>query len=330
MPHDDIPAVRLEEVRRSFGHGHAALDGVSLDIARGEIFGIIGRSGAGKSTLVRLLNGLERPDSGRVLVDGLDVGTLSGERLRRLRRRVQMIFQGFGLLSSRTVAQNVALPLRIAGEDRGSIRARVSHLLERVGLADHRDKFPAQLSGGQKQRVGIARALATRPDILLCDEATSALDPETTASILSLIADLNRELGLTIVVITHEVDVVHRLCDRVAVLHAGRVAECGRAADIVLSPRSPEAHALLAEAGGGGARDRIAFDGPVIDLILRGDMAHQPVLSRVSRETGVDFVILSGRVGQLRGGGFGRFTLGLVGGDQARARAALAQAGELS
>jgi len=201
--------ISINGVRKRFaGEGGAALAGVDLEIERGEIFGIIGRSGAGKSTLVRLLNGLEKPSEGSVKLDGIDIAGLGPDELRRLRRRVGMIFQSFGLLSSATVARNVALPLKIAGTPASAIAARVAELLDLVGLNDHAGKYPAQLSGGQKQRVGIARALATRPDVLLCDEATSALDPETTREVLALIATLNRDLGLTIVLITHEMDVV--------------------------------------------------------------------------------------------------------------------------
>jgi len=319
--------IRLENVHKAFANGHAALAGVDLEVARGEVFGIIGRSGAGKSTLVRLLNGLERPSNGSVAIDGTDVASLSGEGLRTLRRRVGMIFQNFGLLSSRTVFDNVALPLRIAGADKARIAERVPELLARVGLADHGAKYPAQLSGGQKQRVGIARALATGPDILLCDEATSALDPETTRNILALIADLNRELGLTIVLITHEMEVVRQVCDHVAVLHAGRVVETGSVAQVFLDPRAAETRAMLDE---GGDHGPIAFDGPIIRLTLRGDAILQPVLTRIARETGTDFAILDGRIGRFKDASFGQLTLGLAGGDTAAALAALRQHGEVS
>ena len=319
--------IRLENVHKAFANGHAALAGVDLEVARGEVFGIIGRSGAGKSTLVRLLNGLERPSAGSVSIDGTDVSSLSGEGLRTLRRRVGMIFQNFGLLSARTVFDNVALPLRIAGADKARIAARVPELLARVGLADHGAKYPAQLSGGQKQRVGIARALATGPDILLCDEATSALDPETTRSILALIADLNRELGLTIVLITHEMEVVRQVCDRVAVLHAGRVVETGSVAQVFLDPKAAETRAMLDE---GGDHGPIAFDGPIVRLTLRGDAILQPVLTRIARETGTDFAILDGRIGRFKDASFGQLTLGLAGGDTAAALAALRQHGEVS
>lgn len=321
--------IRIEGVSKSFG-GPAALAGVDLEIARGEVFGIIGRSGAGKSTLVRLINGLERPDTGIVSVDGIDVASLAGEPLRALRRRVGMIFQSFGLLGSRTVADNVAMPLRVAGVASAEIVARVPALLDRVGLADLGDRYPAQLSGGQKQRVGIARALATGPDVLLCDEATSALDPETTRSVLALIADLNRELGLTIVLITHEMDVVRQVCDRVAVLHAGRVVETGTVADVFLTPSAAETRALLTEAGEERDAQVAAFPGRVVTLTLHGDAVADPVLSRVARETGVDFAILGGRVGRLKDAGYSQLTLGLSGGDTNAAISALETHGRVA
>ncbi len=239
--------IRLVEVEKRYaGSGGAALAGVSLEVVRGEVFGVIGQSGAGKSTLIRLINALERPTAGRVEVDGIDVASLAPAALRVLRRRIGMIFQNFGLLSSRTVAANVAFPLKLADMPRAERDAKVAALLDRVGLTEHADKYPAQLSGGQKQRVGIARALATDPDILLCDEATSALDPETTRQVLALLRDLNRDLGLTIVLITHEMDVVRASCDRVAVLEQGRVVETGAVADIFAAPSHPATRRMLA------------------------------------------------------------------------------------
>ncbi len=239
--------IRLVDVEKRYaGSGGAALAGVSLEVVRGEVFGVIGQSGAGKSTLIRLINALERPTAGRVEVDGIDVASLAPAALRVLRRRIGMIFQNFGLLSSRTVAANVAFPLKLADMPRAERDAKVAALLDRVGLTEHADKYPAQLSGGQKQRVGIARALATDPDILLCDEATSALDPETTRQVLALLRDLNRDLGLTIVLITHEMDVVRASCDRVAVLEQGRVVETGAVADIFAAPSHPATRRMLA------------------------------------------------------------------------------------
>ncbi|KQU61955.1 hypothetical protein ASG67_02025 [Sphingomonas sp. Leaf339] len=219
--------IAIDRVSKRFPDGTAALDGVSLDIPRGAVFGVIGRSGAGKSTLLRIINGLEQPSGGDVSIDGVALSSLDRAGLTALRRRMGMIFQSFGLLANRTVGGNVALPLELAGIGRTEREVRVTELLDRVGLTDKADAYPARLSGGQRQRVGIARALATRPDILLCDEATSALDPETTRSVLTLLGELNRELGLTIVLITHEMSVVREICDRVAVLDHGRLIEHG-------------------------------------------------------------------------------------------------------
>lgn len=220
-----------------------------LNIQAGQIFGLIGHSGAGKSTLLRLINRLEEPSGGRILVEGEDVTALDAEGLRRFRQRVGMIFQHFNLLSSKTVADNIAMPLRLAGGfSRAEVDARVSELLARVGLSDHARKYPAQLSGGQKQRVGIARALACRPSILLCDEATSALDPQTTASVLQLLAEINRELKLTIVLITHEMDVIRRVCDQVAVMDGGAIVEQGDVADVFLHPQHPTTRRFVFEA----------------------------------------------------------------------------------
>ncbi|AEF88027.1 Phosphonate-transporting ATPase [Delftia sp. Cs1-4] len=230
---------------RSAGEPVHALQALSFEVARAEVFGIIGRSGAGKSTLLRTINALERPSSGRVLVDGTDVATLDEDALVALRRRIGMIFQHFNLLSSRTVYENVALPLQAAGWRPALVRARVDELLALVGLADKSGAYPAQLSGGQKQRVGIARALVHEPEILLCDEATSALDPETTQSILELLREINRKLRLTIVLITHDMAVIREVCDRVLVLDQGRLQEIGEVWQLFAAPRSEAARALL-------------------------------------------------------------------------------------
>ncbi len=222
-----------------------ALDAVSLAVAPGEIYGIVGRSGAGKSTLIRTINRLEPVDSGTIRVSGIDVGALSRAQLLATRRRIGMIFQHFNLLSAKTVRDNIALPLVAAGVARPAIEARVTDVLDLVGLADKRDTYPSRLSGGQKQRVGIARALVQSPDVLLCDEATSALDPETTVSILDLLRDINRRLGLTIMLITHELDVVREICDRVAVLENGRIVEQGDVCSVFGAPRHASTQALL-------------------------------------------------------------------------------------
>jgi D-methionine transport system ATP-binding protein len=237
--------VRLVDVQRHFGKT-AALDGISLTVRKGEIVGIIGRSGAGKSTLIRCLNGLERPDSGEIEIEGRSIAGLGEKELQPLRRRVGMIFQHFNLLSAKTVEDNVALPLKIAGVGKAERLKRAHELLELVGLADKAKAYPSSLSGGQKQRVGIARALSARPALLLSDEATSALDPETTRSILALLKDINRKLGLTILLITHEMEVVRNIADRVAVIDAGRIVEEGQVWSVFADPKAPITKSLLA------------------------------------------------------------------------------------
>ncbi|EPT8873674.1 methionine ABC transporter ATP-binding protein [Cronobacter dublinensis] len=231
--------ITLEGLSKTYaGEGRPALDDVSLMVPQGAVYGILGRSGAGKSTLLRCLNLLERPTSGRILMNDVDITRLDDRALRQHRARTAMVFQHFNLLHARTVADNVAVPLEITGVPRPARRERVAELLELVGLADKADAFPSRLSGGQKQRVGIARALAARPQVLLCDEATSALDPDTTASVLALLADINRQLGLTIVLITHELEVVKAICDHAALLEDGRLVESGRLADLLTAPWS--------------------------------------------------------------------------------------------
>jgi len=238
------PLVRLDSLRRRFGTV-AALDGVSLDIQRGEIFGIIGRSGAGKSTLIRTINGLERPDSGSVVVDGEELASLDVANLNRVRRKIGMIFQHFNLLAMKTVFENIELPLKLAGQPKELRAQAVERLLDLVELRDKADSYPGRLSGGQKQRVGIARALASGPSLLLSDEATSALDPETTLSILRLLKDLKDSLGVTIILITHEMSVIREICDRVAVLDGGRIVEQGTVWEVLGQPRTDLTRRLL-------------------------------------------------------------------------------------
>ncbi|HBU99405.1 MAG TPA: ABC transporter ATP-binding protein [Thalassospira lucentensis] len=244
--------IRLSNVQKTYparrgNDAHAALRGIDLDIAAGEIVGVIGRSGAGKSTLIRCINLLERPTSGSVIVDGAEVTTLSKRDLPLFRRQLGMVFQHFNLLSSRTVYGNIALPLELAGASKAEIAAAVDPLLPLVGLDDKRDRYPAELSGGQKQRVGIARALSSNPKVLLCDEVTSALDPETTRQILTLLKDINKRLGLTMVVITHEMAVVKALCDRVAVMDRGVIVEEGNVSSIFANPVHATTQSLLAD-----------------------------------------------------------------------------------
>ena len=320
------PLVQLEGVRRTFrtaaGGTMAALDGVSLTIAPGRIYGVIGPSGAGKSTLVRCVNLLERPDAGRVVVAGQDLTALGPAALRRARRGIGMVFQHFNLLSSRTVAENVALPLEIAGLPRAAREARVAELLPLVGLEDKADTHPARLSGGQKQRVGIARALASRPSLLLLDEATSALDPETTADILALVRDLRDRLALTVLLITHEMAVVRAICDEVAVLDAGRIVEQGRVFDVFTRPRSPLARRFVAEAIGDaippGTVARLPPPGPgeqrrILRVLFAGPHATRAVISEASRRFGVDLNIISGRIDAIGAEPFGLMALAAYG-----------------
>ena len=322
----------VHKTYRTGGRDVPALQPTQLEIASGEVFGLIGHSGAGKSTLLRLINRLEEPSGGRILVNGEDVTALDADGLRRFRQRVGMIFQHFNLLMSKTVADNVAMPLRLAGiRSRSEIDARVAALLDRVGLKDHARKYPAQLSGGQKQRVGIARALATEPSILLCDEATSALDPQTTASVLQLLAEINRELKLTIVLITHEMDVIRRVCDRVAVLDAGQMVETGPVTRVFLHPQHPTTRRFVSESEhvdeGTLHRDFDAVGGRIVRLTFLGGDTYEPLLGRVARETGVDYNILSGRIDRIKDTPYGQLVVALVGGDQSAAQAAFVAAG---
>ncbi len=327
--------IRFVDVRKSYrvgGQDIPALQPFNLEIADGEVFGIIGHSGAGKSTLIRLINLLERPSGGRILIGDTDMTALDDAGLRAQRQRIGMIFQHFNLLASQTVADNIAFPMRLAGErDARAIRARVDELLTRVGLSAHADKYPSQLSGGQKQRVGIARALANRPSILLCDEATSALDPQTTASVLELLAEINRELKLTIVLITHEMDVVRRVCDRVAVLDAGQIVEMGSVADVFLHPQHATTRRFVNEALPEEAASEHSHyahvPGRIMRLSFRGEATWTPALGRVARETGVDFNILAGRVDRIKDLPYGQLTLAMQGDGVDRAMATLRDAG---
>lgn len=290
-----------------------ALDDINLTVQDGEIFGIIGLSGAGKSTLVRCMNLLERPTHGEVLVDGQDLMKLSPAGLREVRRNIGMIFQSYNLLEQRTVLRNVLYPLELTHEDRRTARTRAMQLLELVGLADRASAYPAQLSGGQKQRVAIARALATNPHYLLCDEATSALDPTTTDSILALLQTINRTLGVTVVVITHEMAVVDRICHRVAVIDNSRIVEMGAVDAIFADPRSAIArelilpHVKVAATVRGGAHVRLAFN---------GESTYKPLVSALILETGVPVSILFADTRDIGGKTYGQILLELPGEDR--------------
>jgi D-methionine transport system ATP-binding protein len=311
--------VRLSNVHRHFGTT-PALDGISLTIRKGEILGLIGRSGAGKSTLIRCLNGLERTDSGEIFIEGGKITGLPERELQPLRRRIGMIFQHFNLLANRTVAENVALPLKIEGVTRTERLRRAHELLDIVGLSEKANAYPSELSGGQKQRVGIARALAARPALLLSDEATSALDPETTRSILALLKDINRTLGLTILLITHEMEVVRSIANRVAVVNAGRIVEEGQVWSVFASPQSEITQSLL-----GGIRPqlpeaiaaRLGTSGT--EAILCVDIASdeaQAALFDLAAALPKSFRLIHGGIDHIQNQPVGRFFIGVPATDQ--------------
>ena len=328
--------IRLAAIKKSYESAAGevtALKGVDLEIERGEIYGIIGLSGAGKSTLIRCINMLERPTEGKVIVDGKDLTALSEAELREERKGIGMIFQHFNLLSSATVYDNVAFPLRLSNTNEAEIKKKVEPLLALVGLADKAQQYPAQLSGGQKQRVGIARALAAGPKVLLSDEATSALDPQTTKSILQLIADINKKLGLTVVIITHEMQVIKDVCDKVAVIADGVIAEKGSVVDIFTKPQNPITRefvsTLLSNDLPINYREKELLQEPVEggELLLRltflGERADDPVIADVIRRFPIEVSILYGTLDQIQSLPYGRMIVG-VKGEQAEIDRALA------
>jgi D-methionine transport system ATP-binding protein len=315
--------VELEGVTKRFDRGGStvtAVDGVSLTVARGEVLAVIGYSGAGKSTLVRLVNALEQPTSGSVRVAGQDLTRLGEKELRAARAGIGMIFQQFNLLSSRTVAGNVAYPLKVAGVDRAERDRRTAELLDFVGLLDRAHAHPEQLSGGQKQRVGIARALATSPPLLLADEATSALDPETTEEVLTLLRRVNTELGVTIVLITHEMEAVRRVADRVAVMEGGRVVEVGDVYDVFTAPRTPAAQRFVRSATHDRpspealARLREHHPGRLVTVRITDRPGLQQVVDGAFRDAGVGAELVFGGVGEVRERRAGSLTYELTGG----------------
>ena len=339
--------IHIENLSKSYATPHGrfeALRNISLHIEQGEVFGIIGPSGAGKSTLVQCINLLERPDHGEIAIGGTPLTGLDEARLRSQRRRIGMVFQGFNLLARRTVYGNVALPLEIAGVPRSEIPARVERLLALVGLEHLRDRYPGQISGGQKQRVGIARALANDPDVLLSDEATSALDPETTHNILALLRDINRQTGITVVMITHQMEVVREICDRVAVLSHGEVVEMGRTQDIFASPRHEVTRAMvsaatasdLTDATLAATRERIAAlqaahpDRAVrlLRVRLAGGASAGTLRSDLTREHALDVSLVQARVEDIQGVAVGTLFLLVQGAAQALGQALAALAAQ--
>ncbi|MBB2901970.1 D-methionine transport system ATP-binding protein [Kineococcus radiotolerans] len=328
--------ISLTEVSKSFdrrdGKTVTAVDAVSLDVAEGEVLAVIGYSGAGKSTLVRLINALEKPTSGSVHVAGQDLTKLSEGELRKARSRIGMIFQQFNLFRSRTVAGNVAYPLKVAGVAPAERDRRTAELLDFVGLLDRAHAYPEQLSGGQKQRVGIARALATNPPLLLCDEATSALDPETTSEVLALLRRVNTELGVTIVVITHEMEAVRQIADRVAVMEDGRVVEVGDVYDVFSRPRTAAAQRFVRSATHDRpsaetlARLRTHHPGRLVTVRITDEPGLQQRIDAAFRETGTSAELVYGGVSEIRERRAGSLTYEL-GGDADAALNALRAAG---
>ena len=318
--------IQLEHISKSFvtasGTVHAVQD-VNLQIGEGEIFGIIGFSGAGKSTLVRCINLLERPTEGRVIVDGEDLTAMDLKKLREVRKKIGMIFQHFNLMRSRTVFQNIAFPLKKSGLSKAEKEKKIESLLELVGLSDKKDAYPSQLSGGQKQRVAIARALANDPKVLLCDEATSALDPQTTQSILKLLKQVNETLGITIVLITHEMAVVKDICDRVAIMEQGRVVEEGDTVSVFSHPKEAmtkdfidtasnlgKIHDLIAE---GHSLTEIQPGEQMVLLTYSGSNAGQPLISALAEKFSVSANIIYGNIDYLKGKPLGKLVVTLSG-----------------
>ena len=315
------PIIEIRGLRKTFGQGEAAvtaLDGIDLSIEKGEIYGIIGLSGAGKSTLVRCMNLLETPTEGTVRVDGQEITTLSPKELRKARQSITMIFQGFNLLMQRSALDNICFPLELSGTPRKEAVARAKELLKVVGLEDREGAYPAQLSGGQKQRVAIARALATNPKVLLCDEATSALDPTTTQSILALLQELNRTLGVTVVIITHEMKVVEQICGRVAILAESHVVEEGKVSEVFRHPKTAAARQLLMP-GSETARETLAH-GRAYRITFDGSTAEQPVVSGMVLSCGEPVNILFADMKNIDGKTYGQMLLQLPENEGAAAR----------
>ena len=304
--------IEIKNLEKVFGEGEGqivALRDINLTIEDGEIFGIIGLSGAGKSTLVRCINLLERPTAGDVVIDGRSLMGMSTKELLEMRRSIGMIFQGFNLLAQRSVIKNVCYPMEIAGVDKKQARKRAQELLEIVGLGDRGEAYPSQLSGGQKQRVAIARALAMNPKYILCDEATSALDPTTTQSILNLLKDINRTMGVTIVVITHEMKVIDQICDRVAVIDHSQIAEIGKVSEVFANPKSAIARELILP--GAHKTESISSTGKLIRIVFDGEASNKPIISNIVMECQVPVNIMFADTRDIEGVAYGHMLIQL-------------------
>ena len=310
--------IELKNLSKSFSTADGtveALKNVNLTIADGDIYGIIGMSGAGKSTLVRCINMLERPTEGAVLIDGRDIGKLPDGELRKVRRNITMIFQGFNLLMQRTCLKNVCFPLELSGMKRAEAKKRAMELLEIVGLPDKANAFPAQLSGGQKQRIAIARALATDPKVLLCDEATSALDPNTTHSILELIREINKKTGITVLIITHQMSVIEEICDKVAILDEGVIVEEGQVGTVFANPQSAAARRLVFPDGAEAVLEE-GFEERRVRVVFNGALATKtPLITKMAMDKGIAANILSASTRCIGDKVYGNMLLGLDGGD---------------
>lgn len=308
MSEAHMPQIEIRGLSKTYqipGGEVQALQNINLTIEKGDIYGVIGMSGAGKSTLIRCLNRLDTPTDGQILIDGENILAMSKQQLRQTRRRMAMIFQQFNLLMQKSVARNVRYPLEIAGVPRKQANERVTELLKLVGLEEKANSFPAQLSGGQKQRVAIARALASDPEMLLCDEATSALDPMTTQSILALLQKINRDLGITVVLITHEMAVIRQICNKVAILDGGKLAEQGTVDDVFMHTKSAAGRRLF---GILPEQEEIPSQ-PAIRIVFDGEAAEKPIISRLIKETGLEISILSADIRQLNGKVYGQMLI---------------------
>lgn len=308
--------ISIEKVNKIYPNGFHAVKDVDLEIKTGDIFGIIGLSGAGKSSLIRLLNRLEEPTSGQIIIDGVDMTSLSKAELLEKRKKIGMIFQHFNLLSSRKVGENIAFSLEIAKWEKSKIKARVQELLEVVELSDKIDYYPSQLSGGQKQRVAIARALANNPDILLSDEATSALDPKTTKAILELIRNIQKKFGLTVVMITHQMEVIKEICNKVAVMSAGKIVECGGVHHIFSNPQSEITKELISYLPAADEKDIAIMrhkGSCIVKLKFLGVIAGDPIISKAIRQFDIDLNIIEGSIDNLSTMQVGHLHVELVG-----------------
>lgn len=320
--------INIKNLNKTFkidGRSIQAINNVSLEIQKGAIYGIIGYSGAGKSTLLRCINRLEEADSGEIIVDGINLTKIQNRQLRDEKKKIGMIFQHFNLLEQRTVADNIAFPMEINNYPKDEIKKRVEELLDYVDLVDKKNSYPSQLSGGQKQRVAIARAISTRPKVLLSDEGTSALDPRTTKSILDLLRQINKDLGITIVMVTHQMEVVKDICKKVAIMENGQVIEENTVENIFTKPKSKTARLFISSLQGEMQEEIIDasdFKGQVVRLSFLGDVAKEPIVSEMVRKFNVDVNILSGNINKLQESKVGHLIVELLG-DKAEIKAAL-------